>query len=40
MCNQGKNLKCINSYYAKNIMAKDLPGIPKNIRTREQNIWN
>ncbi len=40
MCEQGKNLECINELYAENVVSKEMPGMPGEIITGRQNVWN
>ena len=38
MCEQGKNLECINELYAENVVSKEMPGMPGEIITGRQNV--
>ena len=40
MCREGKNLDCINELYAENVVSKEMPGMPGEITTGKQNVWN
>ena len=40
MCEQGKNLECINELYAENVVSKEMPGMPGELITGRQNVWN
>lgn len=40
MCQQGKNLECINELYADNISSREMPGLPNEIMNGKQNVWN
>jgi hypothetical protein len=40
MCEQGKNLDCINELYAENVVSKEMPGMPGESITGKQNVWN
>jgi hypothetical protein len=39
MCEQGKNLECINELYAENVVSKEMPGMGDDVIGR-QNVWN
>ncbi|WP_179346462.1 nuclear transport factor 2 family protein [Winogradskyella ursingii] len=40
MCNEGKNLECINELYADNIVSKEMPGMPGEKISGKQEVWN
>jgi len=40
MCNEGKNLECITELYAEDIVSKEMPGMPEELITGKQNVWN
>ncbi len=40
MCQEGKNLDCINELYAENVVSKEMPGMPGEVITGKQNVWN
>ncbi|WP_418639553.1 SnoaL-like domain-containing protein [Winogradskyella sp.] len=40
MCEKGKNLECINELYAENVVSKEMPGMPGEVVTGKQNVWN
>ena len=40
MCKEGKNLECIEQLYADNVVCKEMPGMPGEITSGKQNIWN
>ena len=40
MCEQGKNLECVNELYAENVVSKEMPGMPGEVITGKQNVWN
>ncbi len=40
MCQEGKNLDCINELYADNVISKEMPGMPDEVITGKQNVWN
>ena len=40
MCQEGKNLDCINELYADNVVSKEMPGMPGEVITGKQNVWN
>lgn len=40
LCEQGKNLECINELYAENVISKEMPGMPGEITEGRQNVWN
>lgn len=39
MCEQGKNLECINKLYAENVVSKEMPGMGEDV-IGKQNVWN
>lgn len=39
MCEQGKNLECINELYAENVVSKEMPGMGEDV-IGKQNVWN
>ena len=39
MCEQGKNLECINELYAEHVVSKEMPGMGEDV-TGKQNVWN
>ncbi|APY00189.1 SnoaL-like polyketide cyclase [Lacinutrix venerupis] len=40
MCEQGKNLECIEQLYADNVVSKEMPGMPGEVTEGKQNVWN
>ncbi|MFT5848318.1 SnoaL-like domain-containing protein [Psychroserpens sp.] len=40
LCREGKNLDCIMELYADNVVSKEMPGIPEELTTGKQNVWN
>lgn len=40
MCEQGKGLDCINELYAENVVSREMPGMPGEVTTGKQNVWN
>jgi ketosteroid isomerase-like protein len=40
MCREGKNLDCITELYADNVVSKELPGMPGEVISGKQNVWN
>ncbi|MCD2259708.1 nuclear transport factor 2 family protein [Psychroserpens luteolus] len=40
MCREGKNLDCINELYAENVTSREMPGMPDEIVSGKQNVWN
>ncbi|MFD2914747.1 nuclear transport factor 2 family protein [Psychroserpens luteus] len=40
LCREGKNLDCINELYAENVVSKEMPGMPGEIVSGKQNVWN
>ncbi|WP_204345687.1 nuclear transport factor 2 family protein [Psychroserpens algicola] len=40
MCREGKNLDCINELYAENIVSREMPGMPGELVSGKQNVWN
>ncbi len=40
MCSQGQNLECINELYDEQITSKEMPGMPGEIVTGKQNVWD
>lgn len=40
MCQEGKNLECVNELYAENVTSREIPGMPDEITTGKQNVWN
>ncbi|RKE94928.1 nuclear transport factor 2 family protein [Ichthyenterobacterium magnum] len=40
MCQQGKNLECVNDLYADNVTSREMPGMPDEIVSGKQNVWN
>lgn len=40
MCQNGKNLECINELYADNVVSKEMPGMPGEKIVGKQNVWN
>jgi len=38
MCEQGKNLECINELYAENVISKEMPGMGEDV-IGKQNVW-
>jgi len=40
MCQEGKNMECINELYAENIVSQEMPGVPNQIVSGKQNVWN
>ena len=39
-CREGKNLECITELYADNVVSKEMPGMPGELITGKQNVWN
>lgn len=40
MCREGKNLDCINELYAENVVSREMPGMPGEVISGKQNVWN
>lgn len=40
MCQNGKNLECINELYADNVVSMEMPGMPGEKIVGKQNVWN
>ena len=40
MCREGKNLECINELYCDNVVSKEMAGMPGEIVSGKQNVWN
>ena len=40
MCREGQNLDCVNELYAENVVSREMPGIPDEIVSGKQNVWN
>ena len=40
MCREGKNLECIENLYAENVVSKEMPGMPGEVISGKQNVWN
>ncbi|WP_299339306.1 nuclear transport factor 2 family protein [uncultured Psychroserpens sp.] len=40
MCREGKNLDCIEELYAENVTSREMPGMPGEIISGKQNVWN
>jgi hypothetical protein len=40
MCRQGQNLECVNELYAENVTSREMPGIPDEVVSGKQNVWN
>ena len=40
MCEQGKNLECINELYTNNVFSREMPGMPGEVISEKQNVWN
>jgi len=40
MCDDGKNLDCINELYAENVVSREMAGMPGEIVNGKQNVWN
>lgn len=40
MCREGKNLECVKELYAENVVSREMPGMPGEIVTGKQNVWN
>ena len=40
MCREGKNLDCVNELYADNVVSKEMPGMPGEVISGKQNVWN
>ena len=40
MCKDSKNLECINDLYAENVVSKEMPGMPGEVISGKQNVWN
>nr|WP_321222471.1 SnoaL-like domain-containing protein [uncultured Psychroserpens sp.] len=39
-CREGKNLDCVNDLYADDVVSKEMPGMPNEIISGKQNVWN
>lgn len=40
MCNEGKNLDCINELYAENVISREMPGMPGEMISGKENVLN
>lgn len=41
MCQEGKNLDCINELYAEDIVSKEMPGVPYGeVLSGKENVYN
>ncbi len=40
MCNDGKHLECVDKLYADNVTSREMPGIPDELVSGKQNVWN
>ncbi|MBV7267725.1 nuclear transport factor 2 family protein [Winogradskyella luteola] len=40
MCAEGKNLECVNELYAENVTSREMPGMPGEVTTGRQDVWN
>lgn len=40
MCSEGKNLDCISELYAENVISREMPGMPGELITGKNNVWN
>ncbi|MDT0557272.1 nuclear transport factor 2 family protein [Ichthyenterobacterium sp. W332] len=40
MCREGQNLDCINALYAENVTSREMPGMPGEIVSGRENVWN
>ena len=40
LCDEGKNLECINELYAENVVSREMPGMPNEVISGRQNVWN
>ncbi|WP_418604425.1 SnoaL-like domain-containing protein [Hwangdonia sp.] len=40
MCREGKNMECIEELYADHVVSKEMPGMPGEVITGKQNVWN
>lgn len=40
LCNEGKNLDCINELYAENVTSREMPGMPGETISGKQEVWN
>ncbi|MFL0354609.1 SnoaL-like domain-containing protein [Xanthomarina sp. GH4-25] len=40
LCREGKNLECINQLYHDDVVSKEMPGMPDEVITGKQNVWN
>jgi len=40
MCREGKNLECINELYADNVVSREMPGMPGELISGKQNVWD
>jgi hypothetical protein len=40
LCREGKNLDCIMELYADHVVSREMPGIPEELTTGKQNVWN
>ncbi|AXO81747.1 nuclear transport factor 2 family protein [Olleya aquimaris] len=40
MCREGKNLDCVTELYADNVVSREMPGMPGEIVSGKENVWN
>ena len=40
MCREGKNLECITELYADNVVSREMPGMPGELISGKQNVWD
>lgn len=40
MCRTGQSLECIDELYADNITSREVPGVPDELTSGKQNVWN
>ena len=40
MCREGKNMECIEALYGDSVVSKEMPGMPGEVISGKQNVWN
>lgn len=40
MCNQSQNLECVEELYAENVVSREMPGVPEEVVSGQQNVWD
>jgi hypothetical protein len=40
MCQEGKNMDCVNELYAENVVSQEMPNAPNPLVKGKQNVWN